>query len=63
MEDVEIEVNGKKIKVTTKLPKDFIEDNSLKVFLDDTIDLKDVIEQIESSDDTEKVDELMDEYE
>ena len=36
MEEKEIMVNGKKVKVVTKLPKEYIEDNSLKVLLDDT---------------------------
>ena len=46
MEEVEIEVNGKNIKVVSKLPKEYIEDNNLKVFLDDTIDLKDIVDEI-----------------
>ncbi len=46
MEDKEIEVNGKKIKVVTKLPNGYIEDNSVKVLLDDTVDLENVISEI-----------------
>lgn len=46
MEEKEIEVNNKKIKIVTKLPKEYIEDNNLKVFLDDTIDLEKVVSEI-----------------
>lgn len=46
MEEVEIEVSDKKIKVTTKLPKEYIEDNNLNLFLEDTIDLEEVIEKV-----------------
>lgn len=50
MENVEIEVNGKKILVTTKLPKEFIEDNNLNMFLEDTVDLEKVIEKVKDND-------------
>ena len=63
MEEKEIEVNGKKIKVTIKLPKESIEDNNLKVFLDDTLDLKEVINEINSDIHKEKVVESGDEHE
>lgn len=46
MEEKKIEVNGKKIKVVTKLSKEYIEDNNLKVFLDDTVDLEEVVSEI-----------------
>lgn len=46
MEDKEIEVNGEKVKIVTKLPKGYIEDNNLKILLDDTIDLEDVVKEI-----------------
>lgn len=46
MEEKEIEVNGEKVKIVTKLPKEYIEDNNLKVFLDDTIDLGEVVGKI-----------------
>lgn len=39
---IEIENNEEKIKVL----KECIEDNNLRVFLDDTIDLKKVVEEI-----------------
>ena len=48
MEEKEIEVNGEKIKIVTRLPKEYIEDNNLKVFLDDTIDLEEVVSEINS---------------
>lgn len=46
MEEKEIEVNGKKIKIVTKLPKEYIDDNNLKIFLDDTIELEKVVSEI-----------------
>ena len=46
MEEKEIEVDGKKIKVVIKLPKEYIEDNSLKILLDDTVDLGEVVSEI-----------------
>lgn len=46
MEEKEIDVNGEKIKMVYKLSKDYIEDNSLKVFLDDTVDLEEVVSEI-----------------
>lgn len=46
MDEKEIEVNGKKIRITLELPKGYIEDNSLKILLDDTIDLEEVVKEI-----------------
>lgn len=46
MVEKEIEVNGEKVKIVTELPKEYIEDNNLKVFLDDTIDLEEVVSEI-----------------
>lgn len=46
MEEKEIEVNGKKIKVVVSLPKEFIEDNNLNIFLDDTIELSDLVKKV-----------------
>jgi len=63
MEEKEIVVNGKKIKVITKLPKEYIEDNNLKVFLDDTVNLEEVVNKITSNNYNEKVDELTNECE
>lgn len=48
MEEKEIMVNGKKVKVVTKLPKEYIEDNSLKVLLDDTTDLTETLDEIKN---------------
>lgn len=48
MEEKEIEVNGEKINIITRLPKEYVEDNSLKVFLDDTINLGEVISEIKN---------------
>lgn len=49
MEDKEIEVNSKKIKIVTKLPKEYVEDNNLKILLDDTIDLEKVVSEVNAS--------------
>lgn len=49
MEEKEIKVNGKKIKIVTKLPKEYVEDNNLKVFLDDTVDLEEVVSEINAN--------------
>lgn len=50
MEEKEIEVNGKKIKVAVKLPKEYIEDNNLNVFLEDTVELKDIVNKVNNND-------------
>lgn len=47
MEEKEIEVNGEIVKVVTILPKGYVEDNNLKILLDDTIDLEDVVKEID----------------
>lgn len=44
MKETEIELDGKKIKVVTKLSEKEVEDNNLKKLLDDTIDLTGAIE-------------------
>lgn len=49
MVEKEIEVNGKKVKIVTELPREYIEDNNLKVFLDDTIDLEEVVSEINAN--------------
>lgn len=46
MEEKKIEVND--IKIITNVPKGYIEDNNLKVFLDDTIDLEEVVSEVNS---------------
>ena len=58
MEEKDIEVNGKKLKVTVSLPKEYIEDNNLKIFLDDTIDLGEVVSEINNSEIKEDTNEI-----
>ena len=48
MEEKEIMVNGKKVKIAVKLPKEYIEDNSLKVLLDDTTNLTEILAEIKN---------------
>lgn len=49
MKEEEITLDGKKIKIITKLPKEMIEDNNLEIFLDDTIDLEDLSKDIKEN--------------
>lgn len=49
MEEKEIELNGEKIKIAIKLPKEEIEDNNIKIYLDDTIELSDVIKEVKDN--------------
>lgn len=44
----EVYLDGKKIKVVTKLTNEMIEDNTLKVELDDTIDLSNLKEEVKN---------------
>ena len=46
MKEKEIEINGEKIKIALKLPKEEIEDNNIKIYLDDTIDLTTTIKEV-----------------
>lgn len=46
MEEVEIMIDGKKVKVASKLSKEEIDDNNIKVLLDDTVELSKVIKEI-----------------
>ena len=46
MVDKEVIVDGKKIKIVIDLPREYIEDNNLKVFLDDTVNLEEVVSEI-----------------
>lgn len=50
MEEKEVMLNEDKIKVVTKLSKEEIEDNNVKIFLDDTIDLEEVVKEIKNND-------------
>ena len=49
MKEEEITLDGKKIKIITKLPKEMIEDNNLKIELDNTIDLKELQKEIKEN--------------
>lgn len=53
MEEKEIEVNGERIKVAIKLPKEVVEDNNIKMFLDDTIELTKVVEEVKEENDND----------
>ncbi len=46
----EIILDEKKVTITTKLPKEALADNNLKILLDETIDLKNVVKEINSND-------------
>lgn len=46
MKEKGIEINGEKIKIALKLPKEEIEDNNIKIYLDDTIDLTKTIKEV-----------------
>lgn len=59
MEEKEIEVCGKKISVVTDLSKEYIEDNSLKILLDDTMDLGEVVSDVVSYDEKEVTNEMV----
>ena len=50
MKEEEIKLEGKKIKIITKLPKEMIEDNNLEIELDNTIDLEEVQKKIKEND-------------
>lgn len=49
MEEKEIGVNDKKIKIVTKLPRGYVEDNNLKILLDDTVDLEELIDAVKTN--------------
>lgn len=49
MMEEEITLEGKKIKIITKLTKEMIEDNNLEIELDDTIDLEEVQKEIKEN--------------
>ena len=52
MKEKEIEINGEKIKIALKLPKEEIEDNNIKIYLDDTIDLTKTIKEVKEETNT-----------
>ena len=49
MKEEEITLDGKKIKIITKLPKEMIEDNNLEISLDNTIDLEELSKEIKEN--------------
>lgn len=50
MEEKEIVVDGKKEKIVIKLPEEQYEENNGYSFLEDTIELDDVIEEVKEND-------------
>lgn len=46
MKETEITIDGKIVEVVTKIPKEEIEDNSMKLLLDDTIELDNLVKEI-----------------
>lgn len=46
MEEVEIMIDGKKVNTISKLSKEEIDDNSMRLFLDDTVELDDLVKEI-----------------
>lgn len=47
MEDKDKELNGIIENMNDELPIGYVEDNNLKIFLDDTIDLGEVVSEVE----------------
>ena len=47
MEDKDKELNGIVENINDELPMGYVEDNNLKIFLDDTIDLGEVVSEVE----------------
>ena len=58
MEAKEIELNNMASNINNELPAGYIEDNNLKIFLDDTIDLGEVVSEIEDTLTKEDTDEI-----
>lgn len=50
MEEKEIVVDGKKKKIKIKLPKEELEENNVYKFLEDTIELDNIIEKVKEND-------------
>lgn len=48
MKEKEIEIDGKKIRVITRVQKESIEENNLKIDLDDTIELENIIKEVKN---------------
>ena len=49
MEEKEVVVDSKSIKIVTKLPKDNYEINNLNLYLEDTIDLENIVKDINNN--------------
>jgi len=49
MKEKEIDIKGRDVNVITDVPKEYIEDNNLKIFLDDTIDLGEVVSKVNTN--------------
>ena len=49
MEEKEIELNNMATNINNELPIGYVEDNNLKIFLDDTIDLGGVVSEVEGT--------------
>ena len=58
MKEKENENCDENIDIITNLTNGYIEDNNLKVFLDDTIDLDEVVRDIKEKDDEAETGEL-----
>ena len=58
MEEKDKELNGIAENITDELPIGYVEDNNLKIFLDDTMDLGEVVSEIEDSLIKENTDEI-----
>ena len=50
MEEKEVVVDSKNIKIVTKLPKDNYEINNLNLYLEDTIDLENILKEVKDND-------------
>lgn len=58
MEEKSLKVGAKKNKKINDLPKGYVEDNSLKILVDDTIDLGEVVSEIVSFDEDNNTNEI-----
>lgn len=58
MEEKDKDLNGIAENISDELPIGYVEDNNLKVFLDDTIDLGEVVSEVEDTLIKEDTDEI-----
>lgn len=49
MEEKGMELNNAAVNINDELPIGYVEDNNLKLFLDDTIDLGEVVSEVEDT--------------